>query len=157
PNEAIALASPLVTASPAGLRCHTPISQTASTPAGVTASQSDAATSASVSRRPAARDSEVSQTAVLTSYITGLAGHPVTAFAPATVASEGQTHHPCALPPIRHSSAVLSIPMRAGSRSSPVFWPLRPAPPAVIPSADHLRGASRRQPDAVPGCSDPCS
>src|SRR5262252_1765096 len=88
-NEAICLESALATASPAGLCSHTPISQTASTPAGVTASQSAAATSASVNGRPAACDSEVSQTAVLTSYITGLAGHLVIAFAPATVASEG--------------------------------------------------------------------
>src|SRR5215831_7986139 len=98
PNEAIILASALVTASPAGLRSHTPISQTASTPAGVTASQSGGATSASVSRCPAAWDSEVSQTAVLTSYITGLAGHPFIAAAPAALASKGQTQNPCALP-----------------------------------------------------------
>ena len=97
PNEAIILASALVTASPAGLRSHTPISQTASTPAGVTASQPDAATSANVRRRPAAWDSEVSQTAVLTSYITGLAGHPLTAAAPAAVVSVGRTQDPCAL------------------------------------------------------------
>src|SRR5215470_13023589 len=95
PNEAIILASALVTVSPAGLRSHTPISQTASTPAGVTASQPDAATSANVSRRPAACDSEVSQTAVLTSYITGLAGHPFIAAAPAAVASEGQMQNSC--------------------------------------------------------------
>ena len=37
------------------------------------------ATSARVSRCPAARDSEVSHAAVLTSYITGWAGHPVIA------------------------------------------------------------------------------
>src|SRR6516162_9660651 len=92
-NEAICLSSALVTASPAGLRSHTPISQTASTPAGVTASQSGAATSASVTRRPAAWDSEVSQTAVLTSYITGLAGHPLIAVAPAAPASKGQAQN----------------------------------------------------------------
>src|SRR5689334_24122765 len=109
PNEAIIVASALVTASPAGLRSHTPISQTASTPAGVTASQSDAATSASVSRRPAAPDSEVSQTEVLTSYITGLAGHPFIAAAPAAVASADQTPNPCALPPIRHSSILGAV------------------------------------------------
>src|SRR5215471_17407900 len=96
-NEAIILASALVTAGPAGLRSHTPISQTASTPAGVTASQSAAATSASVSWRPASWDSEVSQTAVLTSYITGLAGHPFICGAPAAVASEGQAQNSCAL------------------------------------------------------------
>ena len=56
-----------------------------------------AATSANVSRRPAAWDSEVSQTAVLTSYITGLAGHPLTAAAPAAVVSVGRTQDPCAL------------------------------------------------------------
>ncbi len=86
-NEAIILSSALVTASPAGLRSQTPISQTASAPSGVTASQSAGATSARVSRCPAAWDSEVSHTAVLTSYITGWAGHPVIAVAPAAVAS----------------------------------------------------------------------
>ena len=46
---------------------HTPISQTASTPAGTAASQSAAATPAKVTGRPAARDSPSSHTAVLIS------------------------------------------------------------------------------------------
>ena len=57
----------LATASPAGLRCQTPMSHTASAPAGVTESQSAGGTSASVNRRPATRDRSSSHTAVLTS------------------------------------------------------------------------------------------
>jgi hypothetical protein len=45
----------------------TPISRTASVPAGVTSSQAEAGTSASVTRRPAARDNSPSQIAVLIS------------------------------------------------------------------------------------------
>ena len=62
-NSGLALA----TANPAGLRCQTPISHTASVPSGVTESQSAGAMSASVNRRPAARDRSSNQTAVFTS------------------------------------------------------------------------------------------
>ena len=58
---------PLAMASPAGLRSQTPISQTAPTLSGVTASQSAGVTSARVTARPAARDRLSSQTAVLIS------------------------------------------------------------------------------------------
>ena len=57
----------MASARPAGLRSHTPISQTASTPAGVTSSHSASGTPDRVIRRPAARDSASSHTAVLIS------------------------------------------------------------------------------------------
>ena len=66
-NDAWSSSFALATASPAGLRSHTPISHTASTPSGVTESQSAPPTSANVRRRPAPRDSSSSQTAVLIS------------------------------------------------------------------------------------------
>ena len=66
-NEACSPALAFASSRPAGLRSHTPISHTASVPASVTSSQADAGTSASVTRRPAARDRSPSQMAVLTS------------------------------------------------------------------------------------------
>ena len=51
----------------AGLRSHTPISHTASVPAGVMASQSAPGTLARVTGCPAVRDISSSQTAVFTS------------------------------------------------------------------------------------------
>ena len=50
-KESISCALDRAMRRPAGLRSHTPISQTASTPGGVTAAQSSAGTSASVTRR----------------------------------------------------------------------------------------------------------
>jgi hypothetical protein len=66
-NEAWSAAFAWASSRPAGLRSQTPISHTASIPAGVTSSQADSGTSASVTRRPAARDSSSSQIAVLIS------------------------------------------------------------------------------------------
>src|SRR5208337_2044691 len=54
-NEACSSAFAFASATPAGLRPHTPISQTASTPAGTAASQSGAATQSSCRPRPPAR------------------------------------------------------------------------------------------------------
>jgi hypothetical protein len=62
-SPALASASPR----PAGLRSQTPISQTASTPDGVTASQAASVTVPRVTGAPADCASSVSQTAVLTS------------------------------------------------------------------------------------------
>ena len=62
-----AAGSAVASARPAGLRSHTPISQTASTPAGVASSHSASGMSARLIRRPAARDSASSHTAVLIS------------------------------------------------------------------------------------------
>jgi hypothetical protein len=66
-NEAWRAGFAVANSSPAGLRSQTPISHTASMPAGVTSSQAGSGTSASVSCRPAARDRSPSQTAVLIS------------------------------------------------------------------------------------------
>ena len=66
-NDACSPAFAFASARPAGLRSHTPISQTASMPGGVTASQPEAGTSASVTGCPAARARSPSQIAVLTS------------------------------------------------------------------------------------------
>ena len=66
-NEACSPAFACVSSRPAGLRSHTPISHTASMPSGVTSSQAEAGTSASVTGRPAARDCSLSQIAVFTS------------------------------------------------------------------------------------------
>lgn len=66
-NEARSAAFAFARARPAGFRSHTPISHTASTPAGVTSSHAESGTSASVTRQPVARDSPASHAAVLTS------------------------------------------------------------------------------------------
>jgi hypothetical protein len=59
-----------------GLRCQTPMSQTASVPGGRTASQASSGTVASVTRRPSSRPSSSSQTQVSISTTTGSTGQP---------------------------------------------------------------------------------
>ena len=66
-NEATCSGVSSASRTPAGLRCHTPMSQTASTPVGVTASHSETGTSASVVAAPRRALTSWSQAAVLIS------------------------------------------------------------------------------------------
>ena len=61
-------------AAPAGLRAHTPISQTASTPAPATSSHTSSGTSPSVTGRPRASARSCSQTHVKISWTSGFGG-----------------------------------------------------------------------------------
>ena len=66
-KDAICAGVSRASCTPAGLRCHTPISQTASTPGGVTSSHSAAGTSPSVATPPARRPTSCNHAAVLSS------------------------------------------------------------------------------------------